>query len=99
MTENKPTYKWTYYIESRVGRASPAVSPDGTTYVGGNDCRLRAISMRGTLLWKRVVQGMLANATVSLADDGTIYVSSETGRLYLFDNGRTRSDGVSDVHI
>ena len=87
MTENQPAYKWIYHTESRVGRASPAVAPDGTTYVGGNDCRLHAISSDGTLLWKRSVEGMLGNSTVSVAADGTIYVASETGRLYSCDSG------------
>ena len=87
MTENQSTYKWIYHTDSRVGRASPAVAADGTTYVGGNDCRLHAISSDGTLLWKRSVEGVLGNSIASVADDGTIYVSSETGRFYSFDSG------------
>lgn len=85
MTENQPTYQWIYPTESRLGRTSPAVALDGTTYVGGNACRLHAISNQGRPKWKSRVEGMLGNSTVSVADDGVVYIASDTGRLYAFD--------------
>jgi outer membrane protein assembly factor BamB len=84
MSDQQPLIKWSYQTRGRLGRASPAVAPEGTVYVGDHDCILYAISREGELVWNRKTAGRLGDATSSITDDGTVVISSETGRLYAF---------------
>lgn len=61
--------------------SSPAVSPDGTIYVGAQDNTLYAIAANGALKW-RFQAGDWIDATPAIAPDGTIYVGSWDGKLY-----------------
>ncbi len=66
---------------------SPAISDDGTIYIGSMDRYLYALYSNGTLRW-RFATGSEIKGSASIAPDGTIYVPSFDGYLYaLYPNG------------
>jgi outer membrane protein assembly factor BamB len=56
---------------------SPAVSFEGTVYVGTDDGHLVAVRPDGTILWRLDV-GFITNSP-SVAADGTVYIGTEEG--------------------
>lgn len=74
------TERWTYTTGNSVA-SSPAVSADGTVYVGSQDGRLYAINADGTLKW-RYETGAEIYSSPAIATDGTIYVTSWDDHLY-----------------
>ena len=66
--------------------SSPAVSDDGTVYVGAGDS-LFAINQNGTLKWKFLTMGLVYSSPV-IDTDGTVYFGSEDCNLYaIYPNG------------
>ena len=63
------------YIES-----SPAISADGTTYIGSADGKLYAVTQNGTLRWTLNL-GSLIESSPAIAADGSILIGSEDGKL------------------
>jgi outer membrane protein assembly factor BamB len=61
-------------------RSSPAITRNGTIYIGSADNRLYAVGADGKLKWKFTTGGQVFSPTV--ADDGTIYVQSGDGKIY-----------------
>ena len=76
--------RWTYEISPRTFLSSPAVTSDGTIYVGGEDGALHAINGDGSPRWT-FQTGDRIRAPPSIGADGTIYVSSYDGLLYAVD--------------
>lgn len=76
------TLKWSFSTGDSV-RSSPAISPDGTIYIGSGDKNLYALNPDGTLKWTGVTQGSVYTSP-AIADDGTVYVASHDGNLYAF---------------
>jgi PQQ-like domain len=67
--------------------STPAVTADGTIYIGGADGRLFAINSSGTLNWVSDYLGGEIHSSPSIGPDGTIYVSDLYGnpsRIYAF---------------
>lgn len=69
---------------------SPAVAPDGTVYIGGEDYYLYAIQPDGALKWRYTLGGAHASASPTIAEDGTIYVGATNGVLYAVKSDGTR---------
>ena len=61
--------------------SSPAVSADGTVYVGSYDGRLYAINPDSSGRWKFATGGAVYSSP-AVGADGTIYVGSGDGNLY-----------------
>jgi outer membrane protein assembly factor BamB len=64
--------------------SSPAISADGTVYIGSsNDRHLYAINSDGTLKWKFTTGAIQSiDSSPAIAADGTIYLGSADGNLY-----------------
>jgi len=63
------------------GSGSPAISPDGTIYVGSEDGSFYAINPDGTQKWAFAAGGPVFSSA-AIGADGTIYVGSDDGNVY-----------------
>jgi len=72
------TQKWAIDLGNYL--ETPAISSDGTIYVGSNDHRLYAITPYGTKKWAFETGGSLCSPAIG--PDGTIYVGSYDHKLY-----------------
>jgi len=85
--EEPGTLKWKFEIDSEVEvESSPAISSDGTIYVGSDDGYLYAINPDGTLKWKFKTEnwGTAQSSSPAIGSNGTIYVVSKVYPLYLY---------------
>ena len=64
------------YIES-----SPAISGDGTVYIGSSDGKLYAVSSNGTVRWTYQT-GSSIDSSPAIGSDGLIYIGSYDDGLY-----------------
>jgi len=88
------TVKWSFETGAGI-ESSPAISIDGTIYVGSHDSKLYAINPDGTEKWHfkagdpvyneewDVWKGILSSPAIS--SDGTIYITSLSNKLYAID--------------
>jgi outer membrane protein assembly factor BamB len=72
-----PHIKWEFKGPGP-GVSHPAISPDGTIYIGSNSA-LQAISPDGKLLWQTTLGGA---GTPVVSDDGAIYLDSMHGSIF-----------------
>ena len=81
--------KWSFKIESNIGH--PAISDDGTVFVGADNRKLYSISPNGLLNWSfEQAQGSIVGAP-AIWMDGTIYFGSSDHKLYALNpNGTFR---------
>jgi len=81
------TAKWVFntYDHNHDGPSyivsSPAISSDGTIYVGSRDNKLYAINPDGTKKWEFTSEGWV-DSSPAIGPDGTIYVGSRDHYLY-----------------
>lgn len=61
--------------------SSPAVSADGTVYVGSNDDRLHAFDADGASKWS-FTAGNWVDSTPAIGPDGTVYFGSWDNKVY-----------------
>ena len=74
------TQKWSFKTGDWIG-SSPAISSDGTIYIGSGDGYLYAINPNGTQKWSfKTGDSILSSPTIG--SDGTIYVGSYDNYLY-----------------
>jgi outer membrane protein assembly factor BamB len=71
--------KWSYPTAGVV-RSSPAISADGTVYVGSNDGKLYAINPDGSPKWSYTTGGIIWASSPAIGSDGTVYIGSD--KLY-----------------
>jgi outer membrane protein assembly factor BamB len=79
----EPSPKWQYSI-SPSSSSSPAIAPDGTVYVGGNDGQFHATGPDGAPKWTYAVSSNFIWGSPAIADDGTVYIGHvdySTGEL------------------
>jgi len=55
------------------GTDSPALTEDGTIYIGSLDNHLYAINHDGTLKWRFDAQDDIIESSPTISEDGTIY--------------------------
>ena len=79
-SSNNGTLKWKFQTGDHVF-SSPAISSDGTIYVGSTDHYLYALNPDGTLKWK-FQTGDRVFSSLAISSDGTIYVASGDHYLY-----------------
>ncbi|MCE5249078.1 PQQ-binding-like beta-propeller repeat protein [bacterium] len=79
--------KWKYQAGNSIS-SSPAISIDGTVYVGSYDTYLYAVNSDGTLKWKYQT-GDTVSSSPAIDSDGTVYVGSHDMYLYAI-----QSDGT-----
>jgi outer membrane protein assembly factor BamB len=77
---NPGDLRWSY-LTGDIIQSSPAISSDGTVYIGSRDHDLHAINPDGTEKW-RFTTGYRISSSPAIAADGTIYIPSHDGRLY-----------------
>ena len=81
------TEKWRFNITGRIEHQSPAISEDGTIYVGDSEGYLYAInSNNGTLKWKTKLKKHIISSP-AIADDGTIYLGADNKMCAVNSNG------------
>jgi len=74
--------KWAFYTDKSID-CSPAISNDGTIYIGTDDDVLYAINPDGSLKWTfHLNENSSAAKYPSLALDGTIYMSNYPHKFY-----------------
>jgi hypothetical protein len=86
-SRNDGTLKWRYQTGSGIV-SSPAISSDGTIYVGSNDSYLYSLNPEGTLKW-RYQTGSGIGSSPAIGSDGTIYVGSGDHYLYALNSDGT----------
>jgi len=79
-SSNNGAVKWKFKTGNGIS-SSPAISSDGTIYVGSEDNYLYAISPNGILKWKYET-GKRILSFPAISSDGTIYVGSWDHYLY-----------------
>jgi outer membrane protein assembly factor BamB len=80
--------KWSFKAEGAIN-TSPAVSCDGTIYVGSDDAFLYAINPDGTIKWKYETGGSVVASPAISEDCSTIYVGSMDRQLYAINSNGT----------
>jgi parallel beta-helix repeat protein len=85
------TLKWAFYTDKSID-CSPAISNDGTIYIGTDDDVLYAVNPDGTLKWAFHLSEISSAAKYpSLALDGTIYMANFPYKFYAINpNGTLR---------
>ncbi len=73
--------KWRFDMDGAVW-SSPAVSRDGTVYVGSFDNHLYAVNSEGKEKWSFEAGDTINSTSPAIGSDGTIYVGSWDGDLY-----------------
>ena len=72
--------KWKFKTGNEI-QSSPAISSDGTIYVGSMDDYLYALNPNGSLKWKfNTGYGIVSSPAIG--SDGTVYVGSYDNYLY-----------------
>ena len=94
------TVKWSCFLgnERWVGASAPAISADGTIYVGtcigsgveGGD--IIAINYNGTIRFRKKIAKEWIHSSPCIAEDGTVYI----GSTYLFDRGYLHAFGSQE---
>jgi outer membrane protein assembly factor BamB/PKD repeat protein len=74
------TLKWTFDT-GEVFLSTPAISAEGTIYVGSKLRKLFALNPDGTLKWEFETQGFVESSPV-IGTDGTVYIGSTDTYLY-----------------
>ncbi len=75
-----PAQKWALSTGEWI-RSSPAVGPDGTVYVGGDDGYLHAVRSNGSKKWSFETDDWVRSSP-AVGSDGTVYIGSQDGKLY-----------------
>jgi len=77
------TVRWTYTFGSNefVDRSCPAISADGTIYVGTNigvgyGGNIVAVNPDGTERWRQTIANTWVDSSPAIASDGTVYIGS-----------------------
>jgi outer membrane protein assembly factor BamB len=72
---------WEFEANDAFGFSSPAISPNGTIYVGSQDGNLYALTPNGKEEWA-FDTGAIIDSSPAISPNGTIYVGSVNGKLY-----------------
>ena len=78
-----PSLEWNSSVGGVIF-SSPAISSDGTVYVGSNDNKLHAFNSDGSTKWT-FTTGNWVDSTPAIGSDGTVYVGSWDNKLYALD--------------
>ncbi len=70
--------KWYFHIGKNT-ETTPAISADGTVYVGSDDGNLYAIAPDGLQKWMYETNGGSIRSSVAVGKDGTVYVAPGSG--------------------
>jgi len=84
------TKKWEFSTGGNV-LSSPAISSDGTIYVGSEDDKLYAINPDGLKKWEFVTECDVYSSP-AISSDGTIYVGSTRDKLYAINGSGSLAD-------
>jgi hypothetical protein len=100
------TLKWSFDLgtERWIGHSCPAISADGTIYVGthigeGAGGDIIAINPDGTERWRKKTAYEWVDSSPSIGEDGTVYIGSayEMGRGYLHAFGSVESNSPPEA--
>ena len=93
------TLKWSLDIGGNGGNISPAISTDGTIYVGNHEGKcIVAVNPDGTEKWRKEICNLRVVSSPIIAEDGTVYIGSSSidenydwyGTLHAFGNGNQK---------
>ncbi|MEI6519541.1 MAG: PQQ-binding-like beta-propeller repeat protein [bacterium] len=76
-----PIKKWSFNTGNYI-RSSPAISTDGTIYVGSGDKKIYAIKPDGSELWNYNVGAIIEWSSPTVCIDGSILIGSYDKKLY-----------------
>jgi outer membrane protein assembly factor BamB len=79
-SDNTGKMRWSFNTGSYVF-SSPAISSDGSIYIGSTDNNLYAVNPDGTEKWNFSTSGLI-HSSPAINTEGTIFVGSKDGRLY-----------------
>jgi len=63
---------------------SPAIAPDGSIYIGGDNGTFYAFKPDGTTKWTYATTGTFDTSSAAIGPDGTIYAGALDGNFYAF---------------
>jgi hypothetical protein len=86
------TLKWRHLIGTRV-RSSPAVTADGTVYVGSDDGNLNALDSAGDPRWA-FPTGAYVYSSPLIGTNGTIFIGSADSTVYAVQGNTGLADSV-----
>ena len=82
------TLLWEFETGGAIGWSFPAISADGTVYIGSEDKKVYALNgATGTKKWEFVTGGKVWSSP-AIGADGTVYVGSDDKKVYAL-NGKT----------
>ncbi len=82
--EKNVVAKWSYLTGDRINGSSPAISPDGTIYIGSSDHKLYAFNADGSIKWTNRLEWAVGNSP-AIGSDSTVYVGN-FNKLYAFNS-------------
>ena len=88
--------KWSFEAEGVFWFLSPAISGDGTAYIGDDAGYVYAIDASGQLKWQQAT-GSSISAGPSIGRDGALYVATDDGLLYAFEGGEPQPPDIRSV--
>ena len=94
-----PNVRWRFPTGG-IASASPAVSANGTIYIGGNDHQVHAVSSDGKELWRASVPSNINDTGFVIGRDGGVAVGCADGRVYAFaPDGKPRWSTSIEVDV
>jgi len=99
------TLRWSFFLgaERHIFKSSPAISTDGTIYVGTNignvaGGEIIAVNPDGTERWRKQIAEWWVDSSPAIAEDGTVYIGSScAGHGYLHAFGSVESNSPPDA--
>ncbi len=77
------TVRWKFKTGG-IASMSPAVSANGTVFIGGNDRQLHAVSPTGAEVWHASLPSNINDTGVVIAPDGSVAVGCADTKVYAF---------------
>lgn len=71
------TISWEFSLQDKTYLSNPATGPDGTIYIGCNDCFLYAINQDGTLKWRYLMSSSMMGASFAVDANGNVLTVSQ----------------------
>jgi outer membrane protein assembly factor BamB len=96
-------WRFAFMSDEYVDHSSPAISADGTIYVGtslgeGDGGYIVAVNPNGTERWRKLIATYVCRSSPAVASDGTVYIGSSSidsspyGFLHAFGRGPLKVD-------
>ncbi|MBP1996973.1 outer membrane protein assembly factor BamB family protein [Paenibacillus eucommiae] len=81
--------RWAFETGGKINSSSPAVSADGTVYVGSTDGKLYAVDKKGKKKWEFPTEAAVYSSP-AISADGTVYVGSGVNLYAITPDGKLK---------